>query len=990
MRHSGLGFLALALVALMAICANAPARAQAMKVVGFGDSVTYGVGFDVGGSSNCKPGDPDTCGYLPRLASSAYYNCSAAKCDFFNRGLSGERTTQGLTRIDQVLNERPWDLLILMQGTNDISANTSPQTVAFNLKQMANKAESRGVATAQSSIIWLNASFEREGMSNRNLLADNLSTLIASDALSRRRCFVDVRSKLCPRGASQANCVKKNYWTPPPSEMDFVGHPNANGYDILAKEFYRVLGSAGEPGAAEIVSPSGLACGKQAKLTWIKETVAATTCGNWFQVQIDGPSGNLLDHSYSEGDLCKGTDCTLISPVDFDDGTYSIRIRTRNTRGYGKWTKENSFTIIPKAPKVVNQLVAPIGEFFNAGGLPADFSWAPTAETDSYRVELVSKSSGVVFDGSFDAGEVCDGSTCSASLGDPLPTGEYTWRVLAANVCGGGWSEPEDLVVFGAAPQAAPATLAPVARIFDSTPTLRWEPVEGATEFEVQDAFGTSTTLPAADVCVGGVCRFTSGTLSPGPHTWRVRAVNPLGAGAWSPSIAFELAACDCFEGRAAGGSSFLFAVPETWTGDLVIWAHPSNYFGIREIEDFSPLAQRQFDEGAALATTSYSVTGWPLFKSERDLEKVYSAFAARYGEPTNVYLAGVGTGALVAVAAVETAELGNLVGALASCGPLADVANWEPVLDLRLGYDAICGEVRGAAIPGAAKGLPKPHDLRPSDIRNAVNVCTGVDSKRPERSTDQKQRLRELLEITALSESGLQDAMFQATFGLYDLVRDKRKLKGRLPVGNEGVDYGSAEVNSAIQRARADSKATAKLAKFYQPSGEIGDTKIISLHTSLDPIFFVENERNFADLAPTTGLTLGIVNENNASHCGFSQTELLASWRALKIWAEGARSPSRRTSRSAATASNPSSRAIAASTGVPNSTRSSPEFVHAREGPQAGGEVLVARNRPRRSATQDPRARTSRAARVAGGGRTRRWRPSHGRDSRIRSSLAR
>lgn len=890
MKRSGL---LLSLVAVLGMWSAAPALAQSMRIVGFGDSVTFGFPFDVGGGSNCKPSDPDTCGYLPRLASASYFDCKASKCDFFNRGLSGEKTTEGLTRIDQVLNERPWDVMIIMQGTNDISSNVSPQTVAFNLRQMANKAEKRDVNAVQASIIWLNASFPREGMNSRNQLGDNLATLIEADAVAHRRCFVDTRSQLCPRGGDQQSCLDKNYWTPPPPEEDFVGHPNGKGYNLLAKEFYRVLGAAGEPGAPEIVSPAGLACGKQAKLTWTKETVAGTTCGNWFQVQIDGPKGNLLDRWYSEGFLCSGTDCTLVSPVDFDDETaYSIRIRTRNTRGYGPWTKEESFTIIPSRPKVVRKLTAPIGDFFETGGLPADFTWTPTTGADSYRVELISKSDGVIFDGSFDSDEICDASACTASLGDPLATGEYTWRVLAENVCGGGWSDPQKLTVFSSTPQMAPTTLAPAARVFDSTPTLRWEPVFGATEFEVEGPLGTSITVSAAEACSGGVCRLTTAALAPGPHTWRVRAVNPLGPGTWSASIAFEVAQCDCFEGRAAGGASFLLAVPETWNGDLVMWAHDSNYFGIKEIEDFPPLAQRQFDEGAALATTSYSVTGWPLFKSERDLEKVYDAFVARYGEPTNVYLVGESVGALVAVAAVETASLGNLVGALAACGPLAGVPNWEPVLDLRLAYDAICGEVRGAAIPGAAKGLPKPNDLEPIDVRNAVNVCTGVDLKRPERDSNQKQRLRELLAINDLPESALQDAMFQATFGFYDLVRDKRKLKGRLPVGNDGVDYGAPAINNSIQRASASSKGFAKLAKNYQPSGDIGETKIISLHTDKDPIFYVENEQNFADLAPATGLTVGVVKESEPSHCGFSEVEQLASWRALKIWAQGGKKP--------------------------------------------------------------------------------------------------
>ncbi|MCP4202957.1 MAG: hypothetical protein GY769_13625 [bacterium] len=879
-------------LAVLALAATPRLDAEVFRVVGFGDSVTEAIGFDVGASSKCKAGDPDTCGYIPRLESSEHYGCNASTCQFVNRGRRGETTDRALTRIDAVLNEKAWDLIILMEGTNDITESVSAQTIDFNLRQMARKAKNRQIGTAQASTIWLNPTLERPFTKGRNLIGNTLGSLIASQAASARRCFVDVRSKLCPPGSNQAKCFSRNYWEPPVGQEDFVGHPNARGYDVMAKEFFRVLGSAGEPGAAEIVAPLDEACGKKASLAWRKETVAGATCGNWFRVQIDGAGGNKLNAWYQEDDVCSDSDCAVTSPVNFDQGTLSIRIQTRNTRGYGPWTAEESFTIVPSSPKKVGKLVAPSGELFSVGGLEPEFTWKPVKAAKSYRLELVSRSAGVVFDGSFDATESCEGNRCTAVLDDPLLTGEYIWRVLAENICGGTWSEPETVVVFDGPPSVAPAAVSPSSRVFDGTPTFRWNTVVGATEYEIEDAFGTSTVLAAADHCIGGVCRFTSGALAAGAYSWRVRAVNPLGAGAWSGSVAFQIANCDCFEGRAAGGSSFLLAVPENWNGDLAIWSHDSNYFGVREIEDFGQLAQRQFDEGYALGTTSYTVTGWPLFKSERDLEKVYDTFVARYGEPTNVYLFGESTGALAALAAVESAKLGNLVGALTSCGPLAGVPNWEAALDLRLAYDAICSEVIGASIPGGAKGLPKPNDLEPADIRNAVNVCTGIDSKRPQRSSEQKQRLKELLRVNDIPESGLHDAMQQATFGLYDLVRDKRKLKGRLPVGNDGVDYGSDSLNASIERAKVDPKGARKLAQTSRLSGDIKDTKVISLHTSRDSVFFPENLRNYSDLAPADGLAAGFVTEAKASHCGFSEVELLASWRALKIWAEGGKKP--------------------------------------------------------------------------------------------------
>jgi hypothetical protein len=448
------------------------------------------------------------------------------------------------------------------------------------------------------------------------------------------------------------------------------------------------------------------------------------------------------------------------------------------------------------------------------------------------------------------------------------------------------------LVVYDGPPVLAPATVSPTTRIFDRTPTFRWQTLPEATEFEVEGSFGTSVTVTAADHCIGGVCRFTTETLSPGPHTWRVRGANPLGTGAWSESLAFQVADCDCTEASAAGGSSYLLAVPSNWNGDLVIWSHNSNYFGVREIDDFGPLAQIQFDEGYALGTTSYSVTGWPLFKSKRDLEKVYSSFESLHGAPNNVYLAGESTGALVALAAVENADLGNLIGALATCGPLAGSANWEAVLDLRLAYDGICSGVAGAAIPGGAKGLPKPHDFEPNDIRDAVNVCTGVNRKRPQRSAEEKRRLKDLLAINGISEGGLHAAMQQATFGLYDLVRDKKKLKGRLPVGNEGVDYGSDSLNTSIQRARADSRGASKLAGVSDLSGDIGDIKIVALHTSNDSVFFPENQQSYAELAPSTSLTTGFLTEAKTTHCGFNEVEVQASWRALTAWAKGGKKP--------------------------------------------------------------------------------------------------
>ena len=119
--------------------APAPRRPQSPTIyVAFGDSVTEGVGDEEGG------------GYPPRLE--ALLVARGRNADVRNRGVSGETTVDGLARIDSVLAQGG-DVLLLMEGTNDLPHNVSPETVAFNLDEMAKRAERAGMDVVVASVI---------------------------------------------------------------------------------------------------------------------------------------------------------------------------------------------------------------------------------------------------------------------------------------------------------------------------------------------------------------------------------------------------------------------------------------------------------------------------------------------------------------------------------------------------------------------------------------------------------------------------------------------------------------------------------------------------------------------------------------------------------------------------------------------------------------------------------------------------------------------
>src|SRR5690606_26495057 len=74
-----------------------------------------------------------------------------------NRGQAGETTSGGLSRINRVLNDGG-DVLLLMEGTNDVNNRTSNETIAFNLGEIAGRAEDRGMEVVHATLVPRNGS----------------------------------------------------------------------------------------------------------------------------------------------------------------------------------------------------------------------------------------------------------------------------------------------------------------------------------------------------------------------------------------------------------------------------------------------------------------------------------------------------------------------------------------------------------------------------------------------------------------------------------------------------------------------------------------------------------------------------------------------------------------------------------------------------------------------------------------------------------------
>ena len=213
-----------AILAAMALLTAAPAVAQNEKMLAMGDSITLGVGFD----ETCTSTLPEDCGYPRRLEQQLATR--GRSVNVVNLGVGAEDSAEALSRVNQVLNQGG-STLLLMYGSNDVRLGTPPTATRFNLNQIAQAAEARGMQVVHATTI------PRPPWSHKD--PENLATAEQSGQI-RSLAYARIRRLADPyeRFSTEPNVYNRLYSRLP---GDFVGHPNAAGFDLLARLFAEVL-----------------------------------------------------------------------------------------------------------------------------------------------------------------------------------------------------------------------------------------------------------------------------------------------------------------------------------------------------------------------------------------------------------------------------------------------------------------------------------------------------------------------------------------------------------------------------------------------------------------------------------------------------------------------------------------------------------------------------------------------------------------------------
>ncbi|MET0229571.1 MAG: hypothetical protein ABW186_01405 [Rhodanobacteraceae bacterium] len=365
------------------------------------------------------------------------------------------------------------------------------------------------------------------------------------------------------------------------------------------------------------------------------------------------------------------------------------------------------------------------------------------------------------------------------------------------------------------------------------------------------------------------------------------------------------------FTGELPSGAWYHVDIPDDWQpGDaLVLYQHGLDFTTPSNPPGLGPLKTVMLDEGYAIAATSYRERGWALFSAIDDNRDVLAKFEdLAGGAPGEIVPFGGSMGGLVALKLAEADGFPPVRAAYALCPAAAGARIWDAAIDVRLAFDVVCAEHDAGEFPRGSEPYPWAFDLdqipdglgdlfdyaRLFPVLLPLEQCTGVNLPPALRNDAMQERLNRLQDFAHVSnEDFFVTNIAYATYVMSDLVRAPEKLDGRNPFTTAGVDYSSdPEIQANILRIVADPDAAAELHAVSDFTGDVGEAKILSMHTSKDQLVIPGNENFVSDVVPADQRTIAIVDEDNPTHCGFSDAEGLAGWEALRAWKDGATQP--------------------------------------------------------------------------------------------------
>tara|TARA_Y100000310_G_C20405091_1_gene679289 strand:+ start:65 stop:721 length:657 start_codon:yes stop_codon:yes gene_type:complete len=126
------------------------AEKKPLRIVAFGDSITYG------------NGSSDKSGYIIKLENKLREHLKQPKLKVINRGLNAESTDWAIQRFARVIEEEEPDIMLIMEGLNDVVLHKKDDPVE-NLRKMIQICKQKNVKPYLATILPMKPRFTASG-----------------------------------------------------------------------------------------------------------------------------------------------------------------------------------------------------------------------------------------------------------------------------------------------------------------------------------------------------------------------------------------------------------------------------------------------------------------------------------------------------------------------------------------------------------------------------------------------------------------------------------------------------------------------------------------------------------------------------------------------------------------------------------------------------------------------------------------------------------
>lgn len=162
---------------------------------------------------------------------------------YIDKGISGQNTTQMLSRFQKDVIDLNPKVVVIMGGTNDLAQGVTKETIVANIAAMAEMADAAGIKVVLCSVTPNNDNYSKLSPKNKGGHIITLNGMIQTYATSKSFTYCDYWSSLVAGAGETSTSADVGYGLKDAYRLYDNLHPGPDGYDVMEPIIKTIINS---------------------------------------------------------------------------------------------------------------------------------------------------------------------------------------------------------------------------------------------------------------------------------------------------------------------------------------------------------------------------------------------------------------------------------------------------------------------------------------------------------------------------------------------------------------------------------------------------------------------------------------------------------------------------------------------------------------------------------------------------------------------------